>query len=86
MEFLDGRDLCSILDDEAPLTSARAVDILSQVLSALVVAHEMAKYATSALRSAECHSPLPALPASVPPATTLSPTPAPTSSGTGGAG
>ncbi len=41
MEFLDGRDLLTILDDEAPLTSARTVDILSQVLSALAVAHEM---------------------------------------------
>jgi serine/threonine protein kinase len=40
MEFLDGRNLLSILDDEAPLSSARTVDILSQVLSALAVAHE----------------------------------------------
>jgi serine/threonine protein kinase len=40
MEFLDGRDLLSVLNDEAPLTSARTVDFLSQVLSALAVAHE----------------------------------------------
>jgi len=41
MEFLDGRDLLGILDSEAPLPAARIVDILSQALSALAVAHDM---------------------------------------------
>jgi serine/threonine-protein kinase len=41
MELLDGRDLLSILDEDARLTSSRTVDILSQVLSALAAAHEL---------------------------------------------
>jgi len=41
MEFLDGRDLLHILDQEAPLPAGRIVDILSQALSALAVAHDM---------------------------------------------
>jgi serine/threonine protein kinase len=41
MEFLDGKDLLAILDEEAPLPTGRIVDILSQALSALGVAHDM---------------------------------------------
>ena len=41
MEFLDGRDLLHIVEDEAPLPVARIVDVLAQALSALAVAHDM---------------------------------------------
>jgi eukaryotic-like serine/threonine-protein kinase len=41
MEFLDGRDLLAIIDEHAELSTPRIVDLLSQVLSALAVAHEM---------------------------------------------
>jgi serine/threonine-protein kinase len=41
MEFLQGRDLLHVLRDEYPLSKARIVSILSQVLAALAVAHEM---------------------------------------------
>jgi len=34
MEFIDGRDLWSLLDEEWPLDNARIVDIMSQVLGA----------------------------------------------------
>jgi serine/threonine-protein kinase len=40
MEFLDGRDLFSVIDDEWPLPHDRIVDILSQALSALAEAHD----------------------------------------------
>jgi len=32
MEYIDGRDLWSLLDEEWPLDNARIVDIMSQVL------------------------------------------------------
>jgi eukaryotic-like serine/threonine-protein kinase len=41
MEFLQGRDLLAALREEFPLTRERIVSILSQVLAALAVAHEM---------------------------------------------
>ena len=41
MEFLDGRDLLTVIEEESPLTSKRIVDVLAQVLSALSLAHEM---------------------------------------------
>jgi serine/threonine-protein kinase len=41
MEFLQGRDLLTVLRDEFPLSRERIVGILSQVLAALAVAHEM---------------------------------------------
>ncbi|HEX8792859.1 MAG TPA: serine/threonine-protein kinase [Polyangiaceae bacterium] len=41
MEFLDGRDLFRVLQQEWPLPPARIADILSQALAALAVAHEM---------------------------------------------
>jgi len=41
MEFLDGRDLFRVLQQEWPLVPARVADILSQALAALAVAHEM---------------------------------------------
>jgi eukaryotic-like serine/threonine-protein kinase len=40
MEFIDGRDLLAVLQQEWPLSSARVVDILSQALAGLAVAHE----------------------------------------------
>ncbi len=41
MEFLDGRDLHHVIHDESPFPEARTVDILTQTLAALVVAHGM---------------------------------------------
>jgi eukaryotic-like serine/threonine-protein kinase len=41
MEFLDGRDLLAIVEEEGSMPAARIVDILSQALSALAVAHDM---------------------------------------------
>jgi serine/threonine-protein kinase len=41
MEFLNGRDLLHVIEHDPPLPSRRIVDIVSQVLSALSMAHEM---------------------------------------------
>ncbi len=41
MEYLDGRPLDQVLAAEGPLPSPRIVDIASQILAALAVAHEM---------------------------------------------
>jgi serine/threonine-protein kinase len=41
MELVEGRDLVQLLASEAPLSPARIVDILSQALAALAVAHEL---------------------------------------------
>ena len=41
MEFIDGRDLLAILNDEWPLPSERIVDLLSQTLAGLAAAHDM---------------------------------------------
>jgi serine/threonine protein kinase len=41
MEFLSGRDLLTIIEQESPLPVKRIVGILTQVLTALSVAHEM---------------------------------------------
>jgi eukaryotic-like serine/threonine-protein kinase len=41
MEFLQGRDLLAVLREEYPLSRERIVSIVSQVLAALAVAHEM---------------------------------------------
>ena len=41
MEHLDGRDLLTLVSEEWPLTSERIVDLLSQTLAPLAVAHEM---------------------------------------------
>jgi serine/threonine-protein kinase len=41
MEYLQGRDLLTVLREEYPLSRERIVAILSQVLAALAVAHEM---------------------------------------------
>jgi serine/threonine protein kinase len=41
MEFLDGRDLLTVLREEFPFSTQRIVSILSQTLAALAVAHEM---------------------------------------------
>ncbi|HEY3818854.1 MAG TPA: serine/threonine-protein kinase [Polyangiaceae bacterium] len=41
MEFLQGRDLLHVLREEYPLSRERIVNILSQTLAALAVAHDM---------------------------------------------
>jgi serine/threonine-protein kinase len=41
MEYIDGRDLWSLLDEEWPLDNQRIVDIMSQVLAALGKAHSL---------------------------------------------
>src|SRR5262249_44765928 len=41
MEYVEGRTLHEVITDEWPLADARIVDIMSQVLSAIAVAHEM---------------------------------------------
>jgi serine/threonine-protein kinase len=41
MEYLDGKDLLSVISKEWPLTTERIVNILSQVLAALAVAHDL---------------------------------------------
>jgi serine/threonine-protein kinase len=41
MEYLDGRDLFSVIQQEWPLPNPRVVDVLMQTLAALAVAHDM---------------------------------------------
>jgi serine/threonine-protein kinase len=41
MDYLDGRDLLRVIQEDWPLPAWRTADILSQVLSALAVAHDM---------------------------------------------
>lgn len=41
MEYLDGRDLYTLLQKDFPLAPARIVDIMMQALAAVAVAHEM---------------------------------------------
>ena len=41
MEFLDGRDLLALMKEDWPISTTRIVDLLSQALAALAVAHEM---------------------------------------------
>jgi serine/threonine-protein kinase len=41
MDYLDGRDLLRVIQEDWPLPPWRTADILSQVLSALAVAHDM---------------------------------------------
>ncbi len=41
MEYVDGKTLAKILEEESPLPVARIVDIASQVLAALAVAHDL---------------------------------------------
>ena len=41
MEYVEGRTLHHLIDEEWPLGEARIVDIMSQVLSAIAVAHDM---------------------------------------------
>jgi serine/threonine-protein kinase len=41
MDHLDGRDLLRVIQEDWPLPAWRAVEILSQALSALAVAHDM---------------------------------------------
>ncbi|MGO8992302.1 MAG: protein kinase domain-containing protein [Polyangiaceae bacterium] len=41
MEFVDGKDLLTVLREEFPFSTERIVSIMSQALAALAVAHEM---------------------------------------------
>jgi serine/threonine-protein kinase len=41
MEYLEGRDLYKVIHEDWPLSDKRIVDILSQALAALAVAHDM---------------------------------------------
>jgi serine/threonine-protein kinase len=41
MEYLSGRDLLTVVSEDWPLRAPRIVDLLSQTLAALAVAHEM---------------------------------------------
>jgi serine/threonine-protein kinase len=41
MEYLSGRDLLTVVSEDWPLRAPRIVDLLSQALAALAVAHEM---------------------------------------------
>ena len=41
MEYVEGRTLYEVIQQDAPLPEARIVDILSQVLAAVGVAHDM---------------------------------------------
>ncbi len=41
MEFLDGRDLFHVIQEDWPLPTPRIADILSQALAAIAVAHDM---------------------------------------------
>src|SRR6266576_6426920 len=41
MDYLAGRDLLDVINDDWPLPVPRTVDLLSQALSALAVAHDM---------------------------------------------
>jgi serine/threonine protein kinase len=41
MEYVEGRDLFALLSEHGPLPPASIVDLLSQVLSALTVAHDL---------------------------------------------
>jgi hypothetical protein len=41
MEFLDGRDLFHVIQEDWPLSTTRIADVLSQALAAIAVAHDM---------------------------------------------
>jgi serine/threonine-protein kinase len=41
MEFIEGRDLLAALDEDGPFSAERAVDVMSQILDALAVAHSL---------------------------------------------
>src|SRR6185369_6339893 len=41
MEYVEGRTLHQVIEEDWPLADARAADIMSQVLSAVAVAHDM---------------------------------------------
>ena len=41
MEYLDGRDLSHLIESEWPFPNARIVDLLSQALGAIAVAHDL---------------------------------------------
>ena len=39
MEYIEGRDLLRVLDEDGPFSAERAVDVMSQILDALSMAH-----------------------------------------------
>jgi serine/threonine protein kinase len=41
MEYIEGRDLLRVLDEDGPFSAERAVDVMSQILDALAVAHSL---------------------------------------------
>src|SRR3954470_17120227 len=41
MEYVDGKTLAQVIEDDSPLPVARIVDIASQALAALAVAHDL---------------------------------------------
>ena len=41
MEYIEGRDLLAALDEDGPFSAERAVDVMSQILDALAVAHSL---------------------------------------------
>ena len=41
MEYIQGRDLLRVLDEDGPFSAERAVDVMSQILDALSVAHSL---------------------------------------------
>ena len=52
MEYVPGRTLRDVIRDQAPLSPARALDLLEPILSALAAAHEPASCtATSSPRT-----------------------------------
>ncbi|HET8938189.1 MAG TPA: protein kinase [Polyangiales bacterium] len=40
MEYIEGRDLLQVLEEDGPFTAERAVDVMSQILDVLGVAHQ----------------------------------------------
>jgi serine/threonine-protein kinase len=41
MEYIEGRDLLRVLDEDGPFSAPRAIDVMSQILDALSVAHSL---------------------------------------------
>jgi serine/threonine protein kinase len=41
MEYIEGRDLLRVLDEDGPFSAERAIDVMSQILDALSVAHSL---------------------------------------------
>jgi len=41
MEYIEGRDLLRVLDEDGPFSAERAIDVMSQILDALSLAHSL---------------------------------------------